>query len=327
MIRTHRLTKHFRKVTALRDFTLDVPEGAILALLGPNGAGKTTLIKTLLNIHAPDSGSATVLGVDSRRIGPDDLMRIGYVSENQSQPDWMTVGGFLRYCKPFYPGWDDALAARLISVLRLPVDRRLSEISRGMRMKAALVSALAYRPKLLTLDEPFSGLDVLVRDEISETILGEMESQTILLASHDLADLESFASHVAYMADGELLFAEEMPVLMARYRRVEVTLEDDREGSVRISKLNQRNYSNGPGLSVEDVTSLEAQFSKDWPAHWLSPEWSERVIRFTDANHDPEQVRGYFPSARSIHVEPLSLRSIFVALARQRRETHDLAHS
>jgi ABC-2 type transport system ATP-binding protein len=327
MILTHRLTKQFRKLTALHDFTLEVPEGSIFALLGPNGAGKTTLLKTLLNIYTPDSGSATVLGVDSRRLRPADLTRIGYVSENQRLPDWMTVGRLLSYCKPFYPGWDDALATRLITLLRLPLERRLSEISRGMRMKAALVSVLAYRPALLILDEPFSGLDVLVRDEISETILGEAERQTILLASHDLADLESFASHVGYMSDGELLFAEEMPALMARYRSVEVTLEDDREASARMSKLDQRNCSDGRGLSVEDVSSPESPFSKDWPAHWLAPERSQRTIRFTDANHDPEQVRGYFPSARSIHVEPLSLRSIFVALARERRETHDLAYS
>src|SRR5262245_58104796 len=163
MISTHRLTKRFRKLTVLRDLELEVPEGAIFALLGPNGAGKTTLLKTLLNIVPPDSGSATVLGVDSRSIGPDQLTRIGYVSENQRLPYWMTVAGLLSYCKPFYPDWDDAVASRLIGLLRLPLDRRLSELSRGVRLKAALVSSLAYRPRLLILDEPFSGLDVLVR--------------------------------------------------------------------------------------------------------------------------------------------------------------------
>jgi ABC-2 type transport system ATP-binding protein len=299
MIRTEKLTKRFRQVKALDGLDLEVPEGAIYALLGPNGAGKSTLIKTLLNIWAPDSGAAWLLGVNSRRLRPAELANIGYVSENQRLPDWMTVAEFLRYCKAFYSAWDDDLARKLIELLYVPTDRRLSSLSRGMRIKAALVSALAYRPRLVILDEPFSGLDVLVRDEISETLLGEIAGTTVFLASHDLADLESFASHVGYLHDGRLLFSEEMPSLAARYREVEVTLD-----------------------SVADVP-LKAPL----PSEWLNPEQSERVIRFTDSRFDAERVREYFPTARSITTEPLSLRRIFVALARHRRSEHDLAHS
>ena len=297
MIRTDTLTKSFRKVKAVDRLSLEVPEGAIYALLGPNGAGKTTLIKTLLNIWKPDSGSATVLQIDSRRIGPAELARIGYVSENQRLPLWMRVGEFLRYCKRFYETWDDSFAASLVRLLHLPLDRPLSSLSRGVRIKAALVSVLAYRPPLLILDEPFSGLDVLVRDEISETLLGD-PSITILLASHDLADLESFASHVGYLNDGHLLFSEEMPALSARYRDVEITLE-----------------------------SADTALPPNLPADWLNPEQTQRVIRFTDSQFNPDRVRQYFPHARSITTEPLSLRRIFVALARQRRTNHDLAHS
>jgi ABC-2 type transport system ATP-binding protein len=197
-----------------------VPEGSIYALLGPNGAGKTTLIKTLLNIWRPDGGSASLLGVDSRRIGPRDLEQVGYVSENQQLPEWMRVDEFLRYCRGFYPQWNDGSADALVRLLRVPLDRRLGDLSRGVRLKAALVSALAYKPKVLLLDEPFSGLDVLVRDEISETLLGEASGMTVLLASHDLADLESFASHVGYLHEGRLLFSDEMPALANRYRGV-----------------------------------------------------------------------------------------------------------
>ena len=98
-LRTDRLCKTFRRVDALRDLSLDVPEGAVFALVGPNGAGKTTAIKTLLNIHPPTTGRAEVLGVDSRALGAPELARIGYVSENQQLPGWMKVGYFLSYCK------------------------------------------------------------------------------------------------------------------------------------------------------------------------------------------------------------------------------------
>ncbi len=298
MIRTEELRKRFRRVAALDGLTVDVPEGAIYALLGPNGAGKTTLLKTLLNIWRPDSGRASVLGIDSRRIGPRELQQIGYVSEGQQLPDWMRVGEFLRYCSRFYSTWDDKTAADLLAMLRLPVDRKLRDLSRGMRLKAALVSVLAYRPKVLLLDEPFSGLDVLVRDEISETLLSESSGVTVLLASHDLSDLESFASHVGYLHEGRLLFSEELPELANRCRGVEVTLDN-----------------------------TDFQVPPNWPGDWLNPEHAQRVVRFTDTRFDAGRVRKFFPDAREIHAEPLSLRRIFVALAKSRRNDHDLAHS
>src|ERR1041384_4828660 len=105
MIQTHDLSKKFARNEALHGLTMDVPEGSVFALVGPNGAGKTTAVKTLMNIFRPTSGHAEVLGVHSRRLGADQLAQIGYVSENQQLPDWMRVGYFLSYCKPFYPNW------------------------------------------------------------------------------------------------------------------------------------------------------------------------------------------------------------------------------
>jgi ABC-2 type transport system ATP-binding protein len=170
-VRCKELTKRFRGVVAVDGLNLTVPEGAVYALVGVNGAGKTTAIKTLMNILRPSSGSAELLGADSRRISPRELQQIGYVSENQEMPEWMTVKYFLKYLKPFYPQWDDALAEELVREFDLPADRRLRHLSRGMKMKAALASSLAYRPKLIVLDEPFSGLDPLVRDEFIRSLL------------------------------------------------------------------------------------------------------------------------------------------------------------
>jgi len=120
-IESQGLTKKFGKTEALSGVGLEVPDGAIYALVGANGAGKTTLIKLLMNILRPTAGSARVLGMDSQRLRGRDLNRIGYVSENQEFPEWMTVGGMLAYLRPFYPTWDGALEGQLVRQFDLPV--------------------------------------------------------------------------------------------------------------------------------------------------------------------------------------------------------------
>lgn len=294
MIRTQELTKRFRGVDALEGLTLEVPEGSVFALVGPNGAGKTTAIKTLMNIIRPTSGSAKVLGVDSRTLGPKQLAQIGYVSENQQLPEWMKTGYFLEYCKPFYPTWDDELAASLVTLFELPLERKLRALSRGMRIKAALASSLAYRPRLIVLDEPFSGLDALVRDQLIESVLDRASEATVFIASHDLAEIESFASHVGYIDQGRLKFTEEMSALLARFREMELTLE------------------------------APAQIPADWPAHWLNPERAGVVVRFTDSRYKREQteaeIRRMFAGTRNIEARSAPLRSIFVALAKSSKQ-------
>src|SRR5579863_519481 len=107
-IQTDNLVKKFRRVEALQGLTLDVPQGAVYALVGPNGAGKTTAIKILMNIFRSTSGRAEVLGIVSSHIRGRHLESIGYVSENQEMPEWMTVGALLAYLRPFYSAWDQA---------------------------------------------------------------------------------------------------------------------------------------------------------------------------------------------------------------------------
>ena len=229
MIHTRSLSKRFGHIPALLDFNLDVPAGAVFALLGPNGAGKTTALRILLNILSPGSGDARVLGVDSRRLGPKEMARIGYVSENRELPDWMRVSAFFAYCRKFYPDWVDSEAAALVRLFELPLNRPLRSLSRGMRMKAALAAALAYRPRLLILDEPFSGLDAVVREQLLECIAERTPESTVLMATHDLSDVEGFATHVGYLSEGRLLFAEEMDTLVARFREVEVVTGNEAE--------------------------------------------------------------------------------------------------
>jgi ABC-2 type transport system ATP-binding protein len=193
--------------------------------VGPNGAGKTTTIKILMNLVRASSGRAEVLGIESSHLSRREFTNIGYVSENQEMPGWMTVEYLLEYLKPFYPGWDCALVKELQHQFDLPPRTKIRQLSRGMRMKAALTSSLAYRPKLIVMDEPFTGLDAMVRDQLTEGLLEQAAGTTVLISSHDLTELESFASHVGYLAHGNLCFSEEMSSLTERFREVEVICE------------------------------------------------------------------------------------------------------
>lgn len=225
IIETTDLTRRFGKMEAVHGLTLAVPEGSVMALLGPNGAGKSTTIKMLMGLIEPTSGTARVLGVDSRKLGEKEKAQIGYVSENQQLPLWMTVRQFLDYCRPFYPTWDRELEKTLLAQFALPEDRKLKHLSRGMMMKAALLSSLAYRPKLLVLDEPFSGLDPLVRDEFIRGVLevSALGEWTVLVSSHDIDEVERLADHVAVLESGRLRLCEPTETLQGRFRRVEVT--------------------------------------------------------------------------------------------------------
>ncbi len=225
IIETENLTRRFGNAEAVAGLDLAVPQGSICALLGPNGAGKSTTIKLLMNLLQPTAGSARVLGVDSRRLGPKEFEKIGYVAESQKLPLWMTVRQWVDYCRSFYPQWDSALEKTLLNQFALPLDRKLEHLSRGMLMKAALLTALSYRPELLVLDEPFSGLDPLVRDEFVRGILevSALGEWTVLVSSHDIEEVERLADRVAVLDGGKLRVNESTEELMARYRRVEVT--------------------------------------------------------------------------------------------------------
>jgi ABC-2 type transport system ATP-binding protein len=258
--------------------------------VGPNGAGKSTAIKTVMNIIQPSAGRAEILGVDSRALGAEQLAQIGYVSENQRLPEWMKVDYFLAYCKGFYPTWNDGDLAELVRAFDLPLDRPLKALSRGMRVKAALASSLAYRPRLIVLDEPFSGLDVLVREQLIESILDRTPEATVLVCSHDLAEIESFATHVGYLNEGRLEFVEEMSALTERFREIEITLES-------------------PG-----------ELPRDLPGTWLNAEQSGVAARFTDARYDAarcnEEIRRRFGPVSEIEARQMSFRAIFLALAK-----------
>jgi ABC-2 type transport system ATP-binding protein len=294
MIQVNDLWKKYGRHDALRGLRFTVPQGSAYALIGANGAGKTTTIKVLMNIIEPSRGSASILGVDSRRISPRELSRIGYVSENQDMPERLTVSDYLDYLRPLYPTWDPDLERSILRQLRLPSDRRIGHLSHGMRMKMALACALPFRPPLLILDEPFSGLDPLVRDEFMESLLRQAGEMTVLISSHELGEIDGVATHVAFLDEGRLLFEESMTDLCARFREVHVT------------------------------TEREARPPDRMPAGWLDVRTTGNVLRFVDTHFSDdsfdERLDSLVGDVRHVDAQPMALRSIFTTLARAARD-------
>jgi ABC-2 type transport system ATP-binding protein len=302
IIETHALTRRFSKVEAVKDLTLRVEPGSVHAFLGPNGAGKTTTIKLLMNLLRPTSGEAHILGVPATALGPDQFRQIGYVSENQKQPEWMTVATFLDFCRPLYPTWDRDLEAKLLRQFDLPLDRKLRQLSRGMKMKAVLLSSLAYRPRLLVLDEPFTGLDPLVREEFVGGLLEitEREGWTIFLSSHDMAEVERLADTVSIIHAGTLRLTETVDTLENRFRQISI---------------------DGPATAPTSATSTAAAPTATTAPianpTWLSVEISGPRLRYIEPNWLGDaslaDLHARHPSAQ-ITATPLNLRDILVAL-------------
>jgi ABC-2 type transport system ATP-binding protein len=294
MVQAENLWKKFGRNDALQGLSFSVPEGSSFALIGANGAGKTTTIKILMNIIEPTRGCSQVLGVESRKVSADVMSQIGYVSENQDMPQALSVAEYLNYLRPFYPRWDRALEDSTRHQLRLPLDRKIGHLSHGMRMKMALACALPFRPKLLILDEPFSGLDPLVRDEFMERLLAQADDMTVLISSHELGEIDGVATHIGFIDEGKLLFEESMRDLSGRFRNVRVTLD------------------------------RPVQLPDQLPANWLHPRTSGNIVTFVETLHSQdclgERVRSLFTGVQEIDAQPMPLRLIFTALARAARD-------
>jgi len=292
IIETHHVAKRFGRFDAIEDLNLAVPEASVFALIGANGAGKTTIIRMLMNILRPDRGEITVLGTPSRKLAAQDFQRIGYVSESQKPPAALTLEQYFGYLRRLYPKWDANLERELRAQFELPAARRIGHLSHGMRLKALLVAALAFRPKLLLLDEPLSGLDTLVRDEVVNGLLQQAADTTILISSHELSEIESFTTHVAFMQDGHLLLQEAIDSLRLRFREVRATL------------------------------SAAKQPSRPLPDDWLMPQIEGHRLRFIASRFDDtdlqQQLTQRFGAVR-FESEPMPLRAIASALMQNRK--------
>ena len=214
------LTRRFGARMALASVSLSLSRGAVYGLVGANGAGKTTLIKHVLGLLRAESGSVRVFGLDPVADPVGVLSRIGYLSEENDIPGWMRVDELIRYSRAFYPAWDDVYAEELRQQFALDPAAKIRNLSKGQKARAGLLIALAYRPELLVLDEPSSGLDPIVRRDILGAVVRTIadEGRTVLFSSHLLEEVEQVADHVTMIHQGRIALSAPLREIKESHR-------------------------------------------------------------------------------------------------------------
>jgi ABC-2 type transport system ATP-binding protein len=256
VVRVDALSRRFGRTLALDGVNLEIPRGVVFGLVGENGAGKTTLIKHLLGLYRVQSGTVRVFGLDPVHDPVGVLGRVGYLSEDRDLPDWMTVGELLSYLRAFYPSWDDAFATQLRMQFELAPGAAIKGLSQGQRARTCLLAAMAYRPELLVLDEPSTGLDPIVRRDILAAIIRTVadEGRTVLFSSHLLDEVERMADWVAMIDRGRIVLCGPLDEVKAAHRRLTLRFDEPRSQPPRLAGSL---YSEG--------------FGRDWTALCQAP--------------------------------------------------------
>ncbi len=286
VIQTQQLSKHFGTKQALVQLDLAVPRGAIFALLGDNGAGKTTTNRMLTGLLPPDGGRATILGRDCWAAAVALRGKVGYVQERPRYYDWMTVAELGWFTAGFHADGYGKRFDEWTRKFQLEPKAGLGRLSKGEYAKVGLALALAIDPEVLILDEPTSGLDLLVRHEFLGSMVGlAAEGRTILISSHQIAEVERVASHVAFLAHGRLLLTDALDDLRKRIVRLKLRADGELPDPARFGAVLQRN---GDGKQLHAV--LQDPRGDDL-----------ENLRHAEGIHDVE-------------VEPLSLEETYCAL-------------
>lgn len=223
IIQTRHLSKRYGPIDAVRDLSLGVPRGKISAFLGPNGHGKSTTIKMLLGMTRPTGGTGQVLGFDitDPRGSLEIRRRTAFVSEDKHLYGYMTVKQVIAFTRGLFPHWQHDRERELLGVFDLPLNRKVKQLSKGMRTKLALILALARGAELLILDEPSEGLDPVVAESMLQNVVrAAADGASVFFSSHQLSEAERIADHVFILKRGHIVLEGPLDELRERYRRI-----------------------------------------------------------------------------------------------------------
>jgi ABC-2 type transport system ATP-binding protein len=231
------LQKSFKGNLALDGLDLRVPRGSIFGFLGKNGAGKTTTMKLLVGLIRPDSGVVRVWGSDASDPAASIQIRsrMGFVTEDKELYPYMTVEQIIRFTRSFFPKWSIELERRYLEVFELPLKRKIPALSKGMRSKLMLLLAACRGAELLILDEPTEGLDPAATEDLLRELvtISSTQGTTIFFSSHQLAEVDQIADHVAIIDRGRVVVEGSLDDMKARYERLQVVFESDSALPVR----------------------------------------------------------------------------------------------
>jgi len=197
------LTKNYGNFTAVRNMTFEIESGKIVGLLGPNGSGKTTMIKTIMGLMSDYEGTVKITGLEP---GPVANKYISYLPDQAHVPRWLTVNQSINFFSDFYEDFDAKRAANMLDQMKIPRDKKLKALSRGMQEKVNLSLVMSRRAKLYILDEPIGAVDPASREFIIETILKNFnEEGSMLISTHIIADIEPALDRALFIREGELI--------------------------------------------------------------------------------------------------------------------------
>ena len=263
-IEIKKLKKKYDTNFELGEINLNIPSGYVIGLIGENGAGKTTLIKSILNIININSGEIKIFNKDSKK---DDYLTkedIGVVLDDMFFPELLTATDINIIMKDIYKNWDKDLFYKYLADFKLPNNKKIKELSKGMRKKLEIATALSHHPKLLILDEPTSGLDPVVRDDILDIFLNFIkdEDHTILLSTHITSDLEHIADEIIFIVRGKIILNESKDELLDNYGILKCDIESfskiSKEDIISYKK-NKYNYE----VLVSDKNKMKKKY-KDY---------------------------------------------------------------
>ncbi len=218
ILEVNNLKKDFQDFS-LKGISFSLQRGYIMGFIGPNGAGKSTTIKLILNLLKRDDGEIKVFGLDNLQNEKEIKNRIGFVLSENNFYDELTVAETRRIIAPIYRDWDQNVFQQYLSDFALPANKKVGELSGGMKMKLSLAFALSHHAELLILDEPTSGLDPIVRSELLEilsTIIQD-EQKSVFFSTHITSDLDKNADYITFINDGELVLSSPKDDLIENY--------------------------------------------------------------------------------------------------------------
>jgi ABC-2 type transport system ATP-binding protein len=287
VLRVEGLSVRYAGRTVLEDVSLDVPRGSVFALLGRNGMGKSSLVRCALGQQKPAAGSARLFGEDVWASRARAMARVGVVPEEPDAPSEMTADDLVRFCRPLYDTWDDAVADNLLARLDVPRRTAFEKLSKGQKGAVMLALALAPIPDLLVLDDPTLGLDVVARRVLYDEIIGALADRgtTAFVTTHDLAGIEGIVERVGILKDRRLVLSESLETLKERFRRL------------RCAGSDGGTFSWAPFEVVEAI-------ERDWGRQAVVTNFSEERLAAFEAG----------AAAADVEVGALDLEEIFLAV-------------
>lgn len=218
MLNVKNIEKNYKSFS-LNKISFELEEGCVMGLIGKNGSGKTTLISTILNLAIKDGGICTIFGTENNKLSAEQKEDIGVVFDEIHFPENFYVKEVRKFCSLVYKNWDNKKFDELTALYNIDILKKISELSKGTKMKLQLAVAFSHNPKLLILDEATAGLDPIVRDELLDTIFEFVRDgkHSVLMSSHILSDIEKVADVVTYIDDGKVLLSGYKDELIEKY--------------------------------------------------------------------------------------------------------------